>query len=119
MVEEKEKQIEVYYQLTLQLLDALTNGREDVVNPLLNKREEAIKKMDAIDDIEKQIVMNDTIRKRITKLLPMEKKIQDMLLQVMKQHEKHMVSARNETFLFKHYDHPVIIPNGAFYDKKN
>ncbi|WP_379965626.1 hypothetical protein [Ectobacillus sp. sgz5001026] len=119
MIEEKEKQIEVYYQITLQLLDALTNGREDVVNSLLNKREEAIKKMDAIDDTEKQIVMNDTIQEQITKLLRMEKQIQEMLFQAMKQHEKHIVSIRNESFLFKHYDQPVIIPNGAFYDKKN
>ncbi|WP_416827640.1 flagellar protein FliT [Ectobacillus polymachus] len=119
MIEEKEKRIEMYHQLTVTILDALKNGREDEVPLLLEKRENAIKNMNEIDNQAKHIVMNARIRDTLTKILPLEQQIQNLLLNAMKKYKREMVSARNETFLSKHYEHAVILPYGAFYDKKN
>lgn len=118
-MDEKEKRIEMYHQLTVTILEALKNGREDEIPLLLEKRENAIRNMNEIDKKAKHIVMNARIRETLTTILPLEQQIQNLLLQAMEKYKRKMVSARNETFLSKHYEHSVILPYGAFYDKKN
>jgi hypothetical protein len=118
-IEEKEKQLYQYYQLTKAILHAFAQRKEDEVPELLQQREACIAIMNEVDKTAGELLMNDQMKALLRELLPMEERIQAALRQVMQELKNRVREVRNETFLSKQYENRGIIPTGVFYDKKN
>lgn len=118
MIEEKELQVDQYSQLTKTLLHALSAEKETDVLELLGQRDRCIATIDRIDQEAGQILMNEGIKQKLTELVVLEQKLQDILMREFRKMSNLIRSVNNEKFLTKQYSETPLVSKGVFYDKK-
>jgi hypothetical protein len=117
MIEQKEAQLEIYYELTQRLLDSLVHGKEDEIAGLLDSREEYITSINKLDEAAGEILTNANIQNRLSHLVELEKGIRKHMEIAMKRLANQVRFAQNEQYLSKQYEEHQPVSKGIFYDK--
>lgn len=117
MIEQKEAQLDIYYELTQKLLDSFVHGKEDDVADLLDSREECIAVINKLDEAAGEILMNANIQNRLSQLVELEKGIRKHMDMAMKRLSNQVRFAQNEQYLSKQYEEQSTVSKGIFYDK--
>jgi hypothetical protein len=117
MIEQKEAQLETYYELTKQLLDSFVQGKEDEIASLLDSREECITRINKLDEASGKILSNKRIQERLSQLIEIEKDIQKHMKLSLQRLANQVKFTQNEQYLSKQYEEQVPVSKGIFYDK--
>jgi replicative superfamily II helicase len=118
MLKEKEVLLTQYILITKTMLPSVTKGAVDDFLELLEEREACISKMSKLDEEAGKVLMNEKMRAQLEDILPIEKRIQALLQQMLSKLGQQVRSAKNETFLTKQYEDTMQVSRGIFYDKK-
>jgi hypothetical protein len=117
MIEQKEAQLETYYELTKKLLDSFVQGKEDEITSLLDSREECIAAINKLDKAAGEILSNKKIQECLSKLMEIEKDIQKHMKLSLQRLANQVKFAQNEQYLSKQYEEQIPVSKGIFYDK--
>jgi uncharacterized UPF0160 family protein len=117
MIEQKEAQLETYYELTKKLLDSFLQGKEDEITSLLDSREECISEINKLDDEAGRILTNNRIQECLSQLMEIEKDIQKHMKLSLQRLANQVKFAQNEQYLSKQYEEQIPVSKGIFYDK--
>lgn len=118
MLFQKEQMLKKYRQLTSEIFDALSQGREEQVPSLIDQRDAVISSIDELDGSAGIILMNDQIREQLTKLTVIETETLKLLQNYMKRLKNQIRSIQNEQYLTKQYEDFIPVSKGVFYDQK-
>jgi hypothetical protein len=117
MIEQKEVQLNKYYELTLKLLDSFVQGKEDDIAGLLDSREECIHAINLLDEAAGLILTNNQIQQRLSELKEIETDIRKHMELSMRRLGNQIRFAQNEQYLSKQYEDQLSVSKGIFYDK--
>jgi hypothetical protein len=106
-----------YHQLTISLLNCLTQGNEEELAPLLETREECIHRINQLDKAAGTILMNPNIKQQLEEIMKLEEQIKKQMEQSVQRLANRVRMAKNEQYLSKHYDESIPVSKGLFYDK--
>jgi hypothetical protein len=113
-IEEKEKQLKQYFEISSAMLDALHQGLEEQVPALLEKRETCISKIDELDRSAGGLLLNERIEEQLKKLAALEEEILLKMQQSLKKLSNRIRFAKNE----RQYEEVSTVSKGVFYDRK-
>jgi hypothetical protein len=117
MLEQKESLINMYYELTLNLLNSFVQGKQDDIAGLLDSREKCISSINKLDVQAGQIMINEKIQTRISELIEIEKDIHKHMELSLKRLASQVQLVQNEQYLSKQYEDPLPVSKGIFYDR--
>jgi hypothetical protein len=117
MIVQKEAHLKLYYELTKQLLNLFSQGKEDDIQSLLESREDCIASINKLDEEAGRILTNKQIQQLLYELMEIEKDILKHMEQTMRKLDHQVRFAQNEQYLTKQYEDQLSVSKGIFYDK--
>lgn len=119
MLTRKEKLFQQYYNLSLEALNSLDGEDAELVDVWLAKREEISTKIDSFDREQGVILLNDSIKNQIDRIIEIDNQLKNKMLQLKTEAADQLREIRAAKQLHNtYYDEDVETAEGIFYDKR-
>jgi hypothetical protein len=117
MIKKKEEQLRNYFEISVRMMDALQEGKENKVPRLLEERELCITEIDKIDREAGFPLMNNQIEAQLKELAALEVKLLEQLQQALRKLSNRVRIEKNDHFLKSQYEDRPTVSKGVFYDR--
>lgn len=118
MYSEKEANLQIYYHLTLKLVNELDEAAADLIQALLDERQSCIEKVNQLDQAAGKFIKNQAIQELLQRISPLEAILQEKLHEQKQKVLANIHSLKKEKNIKQHYGEPAFASSGLFYDKR-